>query len=101
MRELWIGAVDQLSEAQKELLAAGTRIAELEKSEKLKKKGEERSHNDKGERVFKSELALAVRHLVITGMSQKEIAELLGLNSNDVSQLKKRGTKLHQQRAKL
>jgi len=119
MRELWVEAVDQLSEAQedvttltkdfaqlegsfkqaqKELLAAGTRIAELEI---LEKKGEERSHNDKGERVFKSELALAVRYLVITGMSQKEIAELLGLNSNEVSQLKKRGTKLHQQRAKL
>lgn len=115
MRALWIEAVDQLSEArqdvttltkdfaqleksfqtaQKELLMAGTRIAE----------GEERSYNsynDKGERVFKSELALAVRHLVMTvGMSQKEVGELLGLNANEVSQLKNRGTKLHQQRAK-
>ena len=112
MRVLWLEAVDHLSEAkedmttltkdfaqletnfkqaQKERLTTGTRIAE----------GEERFHNDKGERVFKSELALAVRHLVMTvSMSQKEVGELLGLNANEVSQLKNRGTKLHQQRAK-
>jgi len=112
MRVLWLEAVNQLSEAQEEVTTLTKDFAQLESRFKPAQKerlttgtriaeGEERFHNDKGERVFKSELALAVRHLVMTvGMSQKEVGELLDLNANEVSQLKNRGTKLHQQRAK-
>lgn len=93
MRELWLEVCDLFISTKDELLATQARVAELET--------EGRSHNDKGERVYKSELALAVRHLVMTaGMSQKDVGELLGLNANEVSQLKNKGTKLNQKRAK-
>ncbi len=90
MRKLWLDACNQLADA-------GSQIKELEKE----KEKEAPSHNEKGERVFKNELALAVRHLVMTvGMSQKDVAKLLGLANNDVSRLKNQGTTLHRKRAK-
>jgi septal ring factor EnvC (AmiA/AmiB activator) len=86
-----------LKAAQNGLADASSQIKELEKE----KMSEGPSRNDKGERVYKSELALAVRHLVMTaGMSQKDVGELLGLSTSEVSQLKNKGTKLHQKRAK-
>ena len=60
---------------------------------------DEKDYTDKSERVFKKELALAVHHLIMTvGMPQKEVAALLGLSHGDVSRLKDKGTKLHQQK---
>jgi hypothetical protein len=82
--------------AQQDLSVANGRIAELEKE------GVESDRTERGQRVFKNELAFAVRHLVMTvGMSQKDVAGLLGINSNDVSKLKNQGTALHRKRAKL
>ena len=90
MRELWLDACNQLADAS-------SQIKELEQE----KEKEAPSHNEKGDRVFKNELALAVRHLVMTvGMSQTDVAGLLGINSNDVSRLKNQGTTLHRKRAK-
>ena len=60
---------------------------------------EESDRTNKGQRVFKDELALAVHYLVMTtGMPQKEVAELLGISNSDVSKFKNKGTKLRQKK---
>ena len=116
MRGMWLEAVEFFSMAGQEVMALDKDFAQLEKRFKkaeqelttansrifeLEEKAEENDRTEKGQRVFKNELALAVRHLVMTvGMSQTDIAELLGLANNDVSWLKNQGTKLHRQRAK-
>ncbi|RKZ92216.1 MAG: hypothetical protein DRR19_04895 [Candidatus Parabeggiatoa sp. nov. 1] len=73
---------------------ATERLVELEKQTAA-----DNYYTEKGERVFKNELALAVRYLLMTaGMSQKKVAVLLDLSSNDVSRLKTKGTMLYHQK---
>lgn len=82
----------EIKRIQEELLESKGRFTEREAAE-------ESDYTEKGQRIFKNELAFAVHYLVMTaGISQKEVAALLGLSNSDVSKLKNTGTKLHQKK---
>lgn len=114
LREKWHNSVEEIRRQDNELEGYQQREKELltqveqeknradtttEHLNLLEKENEESDYTEKGQRIFKNELAFAVHYLVMTaGISQKEVAALLRLSNSDVSKLKNTGTKLHQKK---